>query len=107
MLGRGSNITMAASNCKPKQEHEQATTIEQTVQFPGLSSVAQLESAVSQAEQLRDQQVQQEYSDQLGVCVQEKAGANQPAAIQLGCGLEIRAGAVASHSTETTWLDGR
>jgi hypothetical protein len=28
---------------------------------------------VNQAEQLRDQQVQQEYSDQLGVYVQEKA----------------------------------
>ena len=30
-------------------------------------------SAVNQAEQLRDQQVQQEYSDQLAVYVQEKA----------------------------------
>ena len=39
----------------------------------GESLVAQLESAVNQAEQLRDQQVQQEYSDQLGVYVQEKA----------------------------------
>jgi hypothetical protein len=63
---------MAASNRKPEHEHDQAT-IEQTVQFPGSSSVAQLDSAVSQAEQLRDQQVQQEHSDQLGVYVQEKA----------------------------------
>jgi hypothetical protein len=67
---------MAASNrqpeaLSPKREHDQA--IEQTVQFPGSSSVAQLDSAVNQAEQLRDQQVQQEYSDQLSVYVQEKA----------------------------------
>jgi hypothetical protein len=41
--------------------------------FVQLLSQPQLESAVSQAEQLRDQQVQQEYSDQLGVYVQEKA----------------------------------
>jgi|GEM_PF-2642543 len=39
----------------------------------GESLVAQLDSAVNQAEQLRDQQVQQQYSDQLGVYVQEKA----------------------------------
>jgi hypothetical protein len=37
------------------------------------SLVAQLDSAVNQAEQLRDQQVQQQYCDQLGVYVQEKA----------------------------------
>jgi hypothetical protein len=37
------------------------------------SLVAKFDSAVNQAEQLRDQQVQQEYSDQLGVYVQEKA----------------------------------
>ena len=39
----------------------------------GESLVAQLDSAVNQAEQLRDQQVQQQYSDRLGVYVQEKA----------------------------------
>src|SRR5271165_4830454 len=39
----------------------------------GDSPVAQLDSAVNQVEQLRDQQVQQEYSDRLGVYVQEKA----------------------------------
>src|SRR5208282_3550803 len=39
----------------------------------GESLVAQLDSAVNQADQLRDQQVQQQYSDQLGVYVQEKA----------------------------------
>ena len=39
----------------------------------GESLVAQLDSAVNQTEQLRDQQVQQRYSDQLGVYVQEKA----------------------------------
>jgi hypothetical protein len=39
----------------------------------GESLVAQLDSAVNQAEQLRDEQVQQEYNDQLGVYVQEKA----------------------------------
>jgi hypothetical protein len=39
----------------------------------GESLIAQLDSAVNQAEQLRDQQVQQQYSDQLGVYVQEKA----------------------------------
>ena len=48
----------------------------------GESLVAQLDSAVNQAEQLRDQQVQQENSDQFGVYVQEKRGANRPAAIQ-------------------------
>ena len=35
--------------------------------------VTRLDSAVNQAEQLRDQQIQQQYSDQLGVYVQEKA----------------------------------
>ena len=39
----------------------------------GESLVAQLDSAVNQVEQLRDQQIQQQYSDQLGVYVQEKA----------------------------------
>jgi hypothetical protein len=39
----------------------------------GESLIAQLDSAVSQAEQLRDQQVQQEYNDRLGIYVQEKA----------------------------------
>src|SRR5271165_4422429 len=39
----------------------------------GESLVAQLDSAVNQAEQLRDQQIQQQYSDQLGIYVQEKA----------------------------------
>ena len=39
----------------------------------GESLVAQVDSAVNQAEQLRDQQVQQEYNDQLGIYVQEKA----------------------------------
>jgi hypothetical protein len=39
----------------------------------GDSLVAQLDSAVNQAEQFRDQQIQQQYSDQLGVYVQEKA----------------------------------
>jgi hypothetical protein len=42
-------------------------------QGKGESLVAQLDSAVNQAEQLRDEQVQQQYSDQLGVYVQEKA----------------------------------
>ena len=37
------------------------------------SLVAQLDSAVNEVEQLRDQQVQQQYSDKLGVYVQEKA----------------------------------
>jgi hypothetical protein len=50
------------------------TTVERAMaQGRGESLVAQLDSAVNQAEQLRDQQVQQEYSDQLGVYVQEKA----------------------------------
>ena len=40
---------------------------------PSSSRIAQLESGVSQAEQFRDQQVEQEYSDQLGVYVREKA----------------------------------
>jgi hypothetical protein len=39
----------------------------------GDSLVAQLDSAVNQAEQLRDQQIQQQYTDQLGIYVQEKA----------------------------------
>jgi hypothetical protein len=39
----------------------------------GESLIAQLDSAVNQAEQLRDQQIQQQYSDQLGIYVQEKA----------------------------------
>jgi hypothetical protein len=42
-------------------------------QGKGENLVAQLDSAVNQAEQLRDEQVQQQYSDQLGVYVQEKA----------------------------------
>ncbi len=40
----------------------------------GESLVAQLDSAVNQAEQLRDQQIQQQYSDQLGIYIQEKVG---------------------------------
>ena len=53
-------------------------TVERTVeselpQGRGESLVAQLDSALNQAEQLRDQQIQQQYSDQLGVYVQEKA----------------------------------
>ena len=60
----------------PRQVKER--TAERTVeselpQWRGESLVAQLDSAVDQAEQLRDQQVQQQYSDQLGVYVQEKA----------------------------------
>jgi len=39
----------------------------------GESLIAQLDSAVNQAEELRDQQIQQQYSGQLGVYVQEKA----------------------------------
>src|SRR5271165_1455899 len=39
----------------------------------GESLIAQLDSALNQAEQLRDQPIQQQYSDQLGVYVQEKA----------------------------------
>jgi multidrug efflux pump subunit AcrA (membrane-fusion protein) len=39
----------------------------------GESLIAQLDSALNQAEQLREQQIQQQYSDQLGVYVQEKA----------------------------------
>ena len=39
----------------------------------GESLVAQLDSAVNQAEQRRNQQIQQQNSDQLGVYVQEKA----------------------------------
>jgi hypothetical protein len=50
------------------------TTVENAMaQGMGESLVAQLDSAVNQAEQLRDQQVQQQYCDQLGVYVQEKA----------------------------------
>jgi len=73
----------------------------------GESLVAQVDSAVNQAEQLRDQQVQQEYNDQLGIYVQENCGANRPAAIQPGGGVNLRPGAVASHCTETAGLDGR
>ena len=39
----------------------------------GESLIVQLDSALNQAEQLRDQQIQQQYSDQLGIYVQEKA----------------------------------
>jgi hypothetical protein len=50
---------------------------EQPIEGPGSqtgeSLIAQLDSAVSQAEQLRDQQVQQQYNDKLGIYVQEKA----------------------------------
>ena len=55
----------------PKKEHGQA--FDQAVEFGRSSRVAQLDGAVGQAEQLRDQQVQQQYSDQLGAYVQEKA----------------------------------
>jgi hypothetical protein len=52
-------------------------TSEQLIEGPGPqageSLIAQLDSTVSQAEQLRDQQVQQQYNDQLGIYVQEKA----------------------------------
>ena len=48
-------------------------TEESPTQGRGESLVAQLDSAVNQAEQLRDQQIQRQYSDQFGVYVQEKA----------------------------------
>jgi hypothetical protein len=60
----------------PRQVKER--TAERTVESDlphgrGESLVAQLDSAVNQAEQLRDQQIQQQYCDQLGIYVQEKA----------------------------------
>ena len=55
----------------PRQDNTQEESA--LPQGRGESLVAQLYSAVNQAEQLRDQQVQQQYSDQLGVYVQEKA----------------------------------
>jgi hypothetical protein len=39
----------------------------------GESLIAHLDSAVNQAEQLRDQQIQQQYTDQSGIYFQEKA----------------------------------
>jgi hypothetical protein len=56
-----------------KEEAVERTVEGEVPQSRGESLVAQLDSAVNQAEQLRDQQVQQQYSDQLGVYVQEKA----------------------------------
>ena len=73
----------------------------------GESLVAQLDSAVNQAEQLRDQQIQQQYSDQLGVYVQEKAEQIDRLQSSLAAVVNLRAGAVAGHSTESAWLDGR
>ncbi len=55
----------------PRQDKTQEGSM--LPQGRGDSLVAQLDSAVNQAEQLRDQQIQQQYSDQLGVYVQEKA----------------------------------
>ncbi len=60
----------------PRQVKERTVERTEESELPqgrGESLVAQLDSAVNQAEQLRDQQVQQQYSDQLGVYVQEKA----------------------------------
>ena len=55
----------------PRQDKNQEESA--LPQGRGESLVAQLDSAVNQAEQLRAQQTQQHYSDQLGVYVQEKA----------------------------------
>jgi hypothetical protein len=56
-----------------KTQGVERTVESEQPQGRGESLVAQLDSAVNQAEQLRDEQVQQQYSDQLGVYVQEKA----------------------------------
>jgi hypothetical protein len=71
----------------------------------GETVVAQLGS--DQAEQFRDQQIQQQYCDQLGVYVQEKAQQIDRLQSKLGDGLNLRAGAVAGHSTETAWTAGK
>jgi hypothetical protein len=60
----------------PRQVKEKTVERTEESELPqrrGESLVAQLDSALNQAEQLRDQQIQQQYSDQLGVYVQEKA----------------------------------
>jgi hypothetical protein len=62
---------------------------------------------VSQAEQLRDQQVQQQYSDQLVVYVQEKAEQIDRLQSSLAAALTSEQAQLQAHSTESTWLDGR
>jgi len=57
-------------------------TVESPTQGRGESLVAQLDSAVNQAEQLRDQQIQQQYSDQLGVYVLAAALTSEQAQLQ-------------------------
>ena len=55
------------------QQQEREVILKDDRLGPNSSRIAQLDSAISQAEQLRDEQVQQQYGDQLGVYVQEKA----------------------------------
>ena len=60
----------------PRQGKEKTVERTEEGELPqgrGDSLVAQLDSALNQAEQFRDQQIQQQYCDQLGVYVQEKA----------------------------------
>jgi hypothetical protein len=56
-----------------QQQQEREVTLKDERLGPNSSRIAQLDSAISQAEELRDEQVQQQYGDQLGVYVQEKA----------------------------------
>ena len=81
--------------------------IEGLGQQGGESLIAQLDSAVTQAEQLRNQQVHQQHNDQLGDLRPGEGRANRPAAIQPGCGVKLREGALAGHSTKSAWLDSR
>ena len=73
--------------------------IEGLGQQGGESLIAQLDSAVTQAEQLRNQQVHQQHNDQLGDLRPGEGRANRPAAIQPGCGVKLREGALAGHSS--------
>ncbi len=86
---------------------EQDHAIEQPVQFPGSSSVAQLDSAVNQAEQLRDQQIQQQYGDQFGVYVQEKAEQIDRLQSNLAEALTSERAQLQAISTDSTSLAGR
>src|SRR5208282_4897867 len=71
----GANAVTIETPDREREIPRQDKTQEESAlpQGRGESLVAQLDSAVNQAEKLRDQQIQQQYSDQLGIYVQEKA----------------------------------
>lgn len=110
--GKVNNVPIALLEMRLRMALEEGIGNEQAVesglpQGRGESLIAQIESAVGQAEQLQDQEVQQQYNDQLDVLRPRKGSTNRSVAIELGCGTNVRASAVAELAATSAWLDRR